>query len=69
MIPLTSEQGAVLSAFTGVLCCDFATFHEYVERTLGRPVWTHEMAYEQVMEELKEAARPDFLALVKGGES
>lgn len=28
-----------------LLCMPFEVFHEAVEKTLGRPVWTHEFAY------------------------
>lgn len=64
MIKLTKEQAVVISAFTGVLACDFGDMHEYIEKKLGRPVFTHEMASEKVMEEIKAATKQDFLSLI-----
>ena len=64
MQKLTKEQSAVLSAYTGVLCGDFSSFHGYVERIMGRPVFTHEMGNEKVADEIKQKSREDFLALV-----
>lgn len=61
--PLTLGQAVILSAFTGTLCCDFSTYHKYVEHLLGRPVWTHEMGDPRIAEQIKEAARGDFLKL------
>ena len=29
--------------FTDELCCPFTVFHEALESSLGRPVWTHEL--------------------------
>lgn len=62
---LTKEQGAILSAFTGVLCCGFDDFAEYATRKLGRQIWTHQ--YPGLADEIKEAARPDFLAIMPEG--
>lgn len=63
MTRLTSEQAAIIGAFTGVLAGPFSDMHAYVGRILGRPVFTHEFGSEAVTEEIKEAARPDFLAI------
>ena len=60
---LTSEQAAIVGAFTGYLCGPFSDMHAYIERIMERPVWTHEMADKAVMEKIREAAKPDFLAL------
>jgi len=31
--------------FEDKLCMDFGTFHEIIERVMGRPIFTHEFAY------------------------
>lgn len=62
MTRLTKEQAAIIGAYTGVTCGPFSDIHEYAERVLGRPVFTHEFAG-SVNEELTLAAREDFLAL------
>lgn len=61
---LTKEQGAVISAFTGIMACSFSDMHEYIERIMERPVFTHELASKELTAEIKEKARADFLALV-----
>ena len=33
---------AKFQLFTEELCCPFEVFHEAVEKSLGRPVWSHE---------------------------
>ena len=42
---------------------DFGKIQEYISQVLGRPVWTHELAFETVQEEIKEAIKDKFLAL------
>ena len=37
--------------------------YKFIEEKLGRPVWTHELANELVINELKEAVKEDFLKL------
>lgn len=64
MDKLTRQQGAVLGAFTGILCGEMSDLHEYIEKIMGRPVWTHEMGQQSIADEIKEKARPDFLALI-----
>ena len=62
---LTEEQAAILTAYTGVLCGSFSKFHEYAERVVGRPIWTHEMGDPNTAEEIKAASKPDFLAITE----
>lgn len=60
---LTSEQAAIIGAFTGYLAGPFSEMHAYIERIMGRPVWAHEMANEKVMGEIRQAAKDDFLSI------
>lgn len=60
---LTKEQAAIIGAYTGYAAGPFSDIHGYAERVLGRPIWTHEFASKRVVEELREAAKPDFLSL------
>lgn len=39
---LTHREIAGFQLFTTELCCPFDVFHEAVEKSLGRPVYTHE---------------------------
>ena len=67
-IPLTRDQAAVISAYTGFLIGTFSDMHEYAERVLGRPVMTHEFGSHATADELREAAKEDFLALNPRGD-
>ena len=39
--------------------------HRYIEKLLGRPVWTHELASEALWSEIKEKAKPDFHKIIE----
>ena len=60
---MTKQERIIVSAYTGVLMCDFTDVQEYIEKKLGRPVWTHEMAQYGVSKEIEAATKSDFLAL------
>lgn len=60
---MTKHEATVITAFTGITCGSFSDFHEYVERLLERPVWTHEFASKELCETIKEKARADFLEI------
>jgi len=42
-----------LTIESGILCCEFDDFHEWTEKLLGHPVWTHEFAIPTMAEDLK----------------
>lgn len=63
---MTDKEKAIVMAFSGtcMLTGDkFNIFHEYVEKLMGRPVYTHELGF--LADEIKEKARDDFIELCK----
>lgn len=60
---MTKEEKLIVSAYTGVLMVDFDELRKYVEKLLGRPLWTHEFALGVVANEIKEKSRADFMKL------
>lgn len=60
---MTKQERIIVSAYTGFLMCDFSDVHKYIEEKLGRSVWTHEMALDNVQYEIKKAVKEDFLSL------
>ena len=63
---MTDKEKAIVMAFSGtcMLTGDkFNIFHEYVEKLMGRPVYTHELGF--LADEIKEKARDDFIGLCK----
>lgn len=62
---MTKYEKIVVSAYTGVLMCDFADLHKYIQEKLDRPVWAHELASKAVWAEIEKATQPEFLALAE----
>ena len=63
---MTDQEKAIVMAYTGICMLSgdkFQIFHKYIEDILGRPVYTHELAYDTVEHEIKEKAKADFMAL------
>lgn len=60
---LTLREKIIVSAYTGVLMCDFHHVHKYIEEKLKRPILTHELAFESIQSEIEEKVREDFLSL------
>jgi hypothetical protein len=65
---MTTREAAIVSAYTGYLIGSFGEMHKYVEDIMGRPVWTHEMADVDVMDQIREKAKPDFVAMTVSDE-
>ena len=60
---MNKREGAILTAFTGLVIGSFDSFHQYAEELMGGPVWTHEFASEDLMKELKKRSEKDFMEL------
>lgn len=60
---MTKYEAIVVSAYTGFLMCDFNDMHEYIEKKLSRPIYTHEFALDLVQNEIHEKVKPDFLKI------
>ena len=62
---MTKEEKLIVSAYTGCLMCDFGDLHEYIEKLLGRSVWTHELGCKDIWGEIKAKCKEDFLRLCR----
>ena len=63
---MTKKEKIIATAYTGYMFVkDFSEVHEYIEKKMGRPVLTHELADKKVQEELHEKIKPDFLEMIK----
>ncbi len=63
---MTDYEKAVVMAYTGVCTLageKFNIFQEYVESIMGRPVYSHEMAYKEISDEIREKSKTDFLRI------
>lgn len=65
---MTKQECAIIMAYTGICMLtgdDFSIFHEYIEKLMNRPIWTHELAYKEIWEEIKKKSEDDFMNLCK----
>ena len=65
---MTDREKAIVMAYTGctMLAGDkLGIYYKYVQEKLGRSVMTHELAYQEVQDAIKEAAKEDFIAIAK----
>ena len=60
---MTKEEKIIVSAYTGVLMCNFNDLHQYIEKKLGKSVFTHELGDKSVWDSIKKATREDFIKL------
>ncbi len=60
---MTKREAAIISAYTGILIGQFEDMAEYAESLLNRPIYSHEYADENFVEELRRRSLLDFAAL------
>lgn len=60
---MTKQEAAIVSAYTGISLGYFSDMHEYVEKILGRPVWTHEFASKELTKQIKDKSKQDFCSI------
>lgn len=61
---MTDREKAIVMAYTGVCMLTgdkLDIFHKYIEDIMGRPVYTHEIAF--LENEIKERSKDDFIKL------
>lgn len=62
---MTRDEALLLSAYTGYLLVpDFSDVHEFCERILGRPIYTHEFVDEKIVEEIREKLKPEIMSMI-----
>lgn len=67
---MTHEEAVLVSAYTGFLLTkNFSDVHEFCEKLLDRPIWTHEFASKSVQEEIKEKCKPMILEMIENEEA
>lgn len=60
---LNKYQAIVITGYTGIMMCDFSSFHADVESRFGRSIWTHEFGNKEFMKEVEEMYKGEFLDL------
>ena len=65
---MTDREKAIVMAYTGtcMLAGDkLGIYYQYIQEKLGHCVMTHELAYPEVQDAIKEAAKDDFIGLCR----
>jgi ribosomal protein S6 len=60
---MTRNEAAIVGAYTGFLLGSFSDMHEYVEKIMGRPVFTHEMGNAAIAKEIQDKAKADYISI------
>lgn len=64
---MTKKEAAIVTMYTGVLIGKFSDAHEYAEKIIGRPIFTHEFANRELSAEIKAKSKQDFISIKVGG--
>lgn len=65
---MTLEERVIVETYTGYCMTsgdERNAVYKYMEKILGRPVYTHELDQKSVMNELHEKSKDDFVNLCK----
>ena len=60
---MKKREGAILSAYTGIMLCDWDDYSKYVEELFNRPLMTHEFINMEY--EIKKLSEKDFKEIIK----
>lgn len=60
---MTKHEAAIVAAYTGMMLGEFDDMHAYIEKIMGRPVFTHELGDKAIVAQVHELSKPDFTAL------
>lgn len=64
---MTHDEAVLVSAYTGYLLTkDFSDVHEFCEKILGRPIFTHEFGIEETQKEIQEKCKPMIIRMIEG---
>ena len=63
---MTKQEAVLISAYTGYLLApSFADVQEFCEELLGRPILTHEFAFKETQEEIREKCKPMIIKMIE----
>ena len=66
---MTKHELLVVSAYTSYLFCEAGELHKFIEKTLGRPVLTHELSENAIWVELRGKLRTEINKIIKEAKS
>ena len=65
---MTKQEAVVIETFTGIAMLegdDRVLSYQYAEKLLGHPVLTDDFANQNIVKQLKELSKPDFIKICK----
>lgn len=67
-IVMTKQECAIVMAYTGTVMLtgdNLDIYYKYLNDIMGRPVYTHELAFKEIQKQIKEKSMDDFLKLCR----
>lgn len=65
---MTKQECAIVMAYTGTVMLtgdNLTIYYKYLNDIMGRPVYTHELAFKEIQKQIKEKSMDDFLKLCR----
>ena len=62
---MTHQEKLVVSAYTGYLMVDYQEYLEFINAIMGRKIFTHELAREDIQSEIRGVLKEEFLRMCK----
>ena len=65
---MTDREKAIVMAYTSVTMLTgvkLDLFYQYIAEIIGRPVFTHKLATQEMTDKIKEKSKPDFIKLCR----
>lgn len=66
---MTLKERVIVEAYTGYCMTtgdERNELYKYMAAVMGRPIYTHELADEKILCELRDKVKPDFIKLCSG---
>lgn len=66
---MTLKERVIVEAYTGYCMTigeEREEFYKYIANAMGRPIFSHELADEEILSELHDKVKPDFIRLCRG---
>ena len=63
------KERVIVEAYTGYCMTtgeEREEFYKYIANTMGRPIFSHELADEEIISELHDKVKTDFIRLCRG---
>lgn len=66
---MTLKERVIVESYTGYCMTtgeEREELYKYIANAMGRPIFSHELADEEIISELHDKVKPDFIRLCRG---